>query len=104
MPFRSASWLRGDGVTRYHLPVGFHNGATKFPHSSLWRNPGGRNLLRHCLAGKTLKPFAYAAVDESDFKDRNRVNVLVRLSTLEGAAAEAPSDTLAHTQPIARSQ
>lgn len=83
VPFRSASWLRGNQVTRFHVPVGFHSGAKRFPHSSLWRNPGGRNLLRHLLAGESLKPFVYAAVDTTDFKNRNRVNVRVRLSTLD---------------------
>ena len=82
VPFRSASWLRGDGVSQYHVPVGFHRGAQRFPHSSLWRNPGGRNLLRHLLRGYALTPFVYAAVDTSDFKNRSARSVRVRLSTL----------------------
>jgi len=83
VPYRSASWLRGDLVTQFHVPIGFFSGATRFPHSSLWRNPGGRNLLQHLLGNEELKPFVYAAVDEDDFRNRDRVNVRVRLSTLD---------------------
>jgi hypothetical protein len=67
------------------VPVGYHRGAKKFPHSSLWRNPGGRNLLDHLLGGKELKPFVYAAVDSTDFERRGRSPVRVRLSMLDSA-------------------
>jgi len=82
-PFRSASWLRGADVSRYHLPVGYHRGAKKFSHSSLWRNPGGRNLLAHFLTGKKLKPFVYSAVDKTDFERKGRSPVKVRISALD---------------------
>lgn len=82
-PFRSASWLRGAGVTRYHVPVGYHRGAKRFPHSSLWRNPGGRNLLAHLLSGKKLMPFVYAAVDTRDFERKGQSPVRVRVSVLD---------------------
>lgn len=77
--------LRGPGVTRFHLPVGHLRGAKRRPHNSLWRNPGGRNLLEHLLDGKPLKTFIYAAVDKADFKGKTRKRVRVRVSALDSA-------------------
>jgi hypothetical protein len=86
VPYRSASWLRGADVVTYHLPVGYHSGATQRKHSSLWRNPGGRNLLEHLLGGEGLTPFVYAAVDETDFARPSQAQVRVRISALDDSA------------------
>ncbi len=82
-PWRSASWLRGDHVTTYHVPVGYHRGAKKYPHSSLWRNPGGRNLLDHFLGGDDLKSFVYAAVAAPDFAAKTKARARVWISALD---------------------
>ncbi len=77
IPRVSAAWLRGPEVNTYHVPVGIVPRATKHPHSTLWRNPGGRNLLRHFVGGKPLAPFLYATVDDSDFFSGDTVRVRV---------------------------
>ncbi|MEE8522433.1 MAG: hypothetical protein V3T72_00760, partial [Thermoanaerobaculia bacterium] len=82
VPRRSAAWLRGPQVKTYHVPVGIVPTAKVHPHKALWRNPGGRNLLRHHLAGKALEPFLYGAVDESDFQ--SGASVRLRLVALDG--------------------
>lgn len=91
VPLVSADWLDGPDVTRYHLPVGFYPGNNKNPHSSLWRNPGGRNLLRHLLDGQPLKPFVYAAVDIEDHGNPRAPHVRVHMSTLDAAGQPLPS-------------
>ncbi len=75
VPRVSAAWLRGPEVNTYHVPVGIVPGATKHPHGVLWRNPGGRNLLRHFVGGRPLEPFLYGAVDDSDFFGGNSVRL-----------------------------
>ena len=91
IPFVSADWIDGPDVTRYHLPVGFYPGNNKNPHSSLWRNPGGRNLLRHLLGGEALKPFVYAAVDIEDHGAPKVRHVRVHMSTLDAAGQPLPT-------------
>ena len=100
VPYRSASWLRGADVTTYHLPVGFHSGATQRKHSSLWRNPGGRNLLHHLLVGEALTPFVYTAVDEDDFGDLGADRVRVRISALRDDGAPIPQLSLRSTDLV----
>ncbi len=84
VPRVSADWLRGPDVNTYHVPVGFDPGAKLNPHSVLWRNPGGRNLLCHLVGGQPLKPFLYGAVDDQDFGDDGD-SVRVRLVALDAA-------------------
>ncbi len=80
VPRVSAAWLRGAAVNTYHVPVGMDSAARRSPHSTLWRNPGGRNLLRHLLGGKAMQPFLYGAIDDEDFQ--GRPNVRLRLVAL----------------------
>ena len=91
VPYRSAWWLRGADVTSYHLPVGFYPGNKTNFHTSIWGNPGGRNLLRHLLGGAPLEPFVYAAVDVEDGRSPNKAHVRVRLSTLDAAGGPLPN-------------
>lgn len=90
IPYRSAWWLRGADVTSFHLPVGFYPGNKNNPHSSLWRNPGGRNLLRHLLGARPLEPFVYAALDTEQARNAGAPSVMVRLSTLDAQGAPLP--------------
>ena len=83
VPRVSASWLRGADVNTYHVPVGRDHGGKTHPHSTLWRNPGGRNLLRHLLGGLPLTPFVYGAVDAEDALRTSVPNVRVRLVALD---------------------
>lgn len=65
VPRRSAAWLEGGGagdVKTYHLPVGVLSNSRTRTHTSLWFNPGGRNLLSHLLKGDALEPFTYLAL------------------------------------------
>ncbi|MCI0636595.1 MAG: hypothetical protein L0206_22145, partial [Actinobacteria bacterium] len=88
-PRRSAAWLQPGGnvrVATYHLPVGWLSDLKKHFHATLWRNPGGRNLLRHHLGGAPLEPFAYAALDSRDSgPDSDSVEVRVRAVALDAA-------------------
>ena len=84
VPRVSADWLRGTDVNTYHVPVGRDHGGKTNPHSTLWRNPGGRNLLRHLLGGLPLAPFLYGAVDAEDALRTSVPNVRVRLVALDG--------------------
>jgi len=83
VPRVSANWLRGADVMTYHVPVGRDHGGKTNPHSTLWRNPGGRNLLRHLLGGLPLAPFVYGAVDAEDALRTSVPNVRVRLVALD---------------------
>lgn len=83
VPRVSADWLRGTDVNTYHVPVGRDHGGKTNPHSTLWRNPGGRNLLRHLLGGLPLSPFLYGAVDAEDALRTSVPNVRVRLVALD---------------------
>ena len=86
VPRVSADWLRGTDVSTYHVPVGRDHGGKTNPHSTLWRNPGGRNLLRHLLSGLPLAPFVYGAVDAEDALRTSVANVRVRLVALDPEA------------------
>ena len=83
VPRVSADWLRGTDVATYHVPVGRDHGGKTNPHSTLWRNPGGRNLLRHLLRGQALKPFVYGGVDAEDALRTSVPKVRVRLVALD---------------------
>ena len=83
VPRVSADWLRGQNVATYHVPVGRDHGGKTNPHSTLWRNPGGRNLLRHLLGELPWAPFAYGAVDAEDALRTSVPNVRVRLVALD---------------------
>jgi len=83
VPRVSANWLRGAEVSTYHVPVGRDHGGKTNPHSTLWRNPGGRNLLRHLLGGLPLAPFVYGAVDAEDALRTSVRDVRVRLVALD---------------------
>lgn len=83
VPRVSADWLRGPDVATYHVPVGRDHGGKTNPHSTLWRNPGGRNLLRHLLGGLPLTPFVYGAVDAEDAMRTSVPKVRVRLVALD---------------------
>ena len=94
VPRRSAAWLEGgDGVTvrTYHLPVGYLTTSRKHPHASLWSNPGGRDLLRHLLAGAPLPPLVHAAIDHEDSRPNGPAVVRVWVSALDAAGQRLPA-------------
>lgn len=97
VPRVSASWLRGPDVATYHVPVGRDHGGKTNPHSTLWRNPGGRNLLRHLLGGLPLAPFVYGAVDAEDALRTSVAQVRVRLVALDSAGKPLPGATVRPT-------
>lgn len=90
VPRVSANWLRGPDVDTYHVPVGRDHGGKTNPHSTLWRNPGGRNLLRHLLGGRPLEPFVYGAVDAEDALRTSVSRVRVRLVALDADGSPLP--------------
>jgi pimeloyl-ACP methyl ester carboxylesterase len=98
VPRRSAAWLRSTGnvrVTTLHLPVGWLTDSRKFPHTALWRNEGGRAVLRHLLAGEALPPLVYAALDAGDASFGSTANsVRVRVQALDTAGAPLPGATV----------
>lgn len=102
VPFASASWLKGDRVTSFHVPIGALKQVTMSNqrHSALWRNPGARALLAHHLAGRPFEAFAYAAVDWSHKVDPGAERVRTRYvmqapdgSPLPGASPRVRTST-----------
>jgi len=97
-PRRSVAWLQPDAsvnVTTYHVPVGWLPETRSFPHATLWRNPGGRNLLRHLLGSAPLEPFAYAALDSGDTNaGSSATHVRVRAVALDGTGGPLPGARL----------
>jgi hypothetical protein len=97
-PRRSAAWLQpaaGVLVTTYHLPVGWLPETRAFPHATLWRNPGGRNLLRHLLGGAPIDPFVYAALDSGDTNAGSpKTRVGVRAVALDATGRPLPGARL----------
>ncbi len=83
IPRLSADWISGGAVSTFHVPVGVDHGGKRNPHLTLWRNPGGKNLLNHLLGDQALEPFVYGAVDEVDFVGGNMVRM--RLVALDSA-------------------
>jgi hypothetical protein len=84
IPRLSADWISGAEVSTFHVPVGVDPGGKRNPHLTLWRNPGGKNLLNHLLGGKPLEDFVYGAVDEVDFVSGNLVRVRVAALDVDG--------------------
>ena len=84
IPRLSANWISGDEVSTFHVPVGVDHGGKRNPHLTLWRNPGGKNLLNHLLGGHALEPFVYGAVDEADFVGGNLVRMRLAALDAEG--------------------
>jgi hypothetical protein len=104
-PRRSVTWLQGDGVKTFLVPVGhYEDSQIERVHITLWQNRPVRDLLSFWLAGSDWLPYTYAAVDSGDAID-DVPNVRVRLVALDaqgkplaGAYAQAldlnpPSDT-----------
>lgn len=93
VPRRSAAWLAsGDpvNVRTYHVPVGRLPSTRNQPHSSLWSNPGGINLLEHlCGNQPSLAPFCYAAIDGDDAV-AGQPSVRVRLVALAADGSPLP--------------
>lgn len=85
VPLGSAAWLQGN-VTTLMIPIGGYPRSGREPHSTLWRNPGGADIVRHLLRAPSLEEFAYAAVDWSDKLDPSRDTVRIRfvLQGLDG--------------------
>lgn len=98
VPRRSAAWLQPGGnvrVTTFHVPVGWLPELKTRLHTSLWRNPGGRNLLRHLLGGSPLEPFVYAALDAADIAPgSNGPSVRVRAVALDPNGRPLPGAAL----------
>jgi hypothetical protein len=80
VPLVSAGFLGGAAVETLFVPIGAYQQSkgSNRPHSSLWRNPGGRDALRHLLAGAPLDRFVYATVDWSDKVDPGAATVRLR--------------------------
>jgi hypothetical protein len=67
VPRRSAAWLSGPDVRTLELPLGIYPGlASAHRHGTLWRNPGGEDVLWHVLGEEPLPVQAHAALDPSD--------------------------------------
>jgi hypothetical protein len=94
VPRRSAAWVRpgaGPGaapVRSYHVPVGVYDSVAQRQHTSLWRTPGGRELLARELTGAAPERRLYAAADAEEANDGNAARVTVHLHAC--AADETP--------------
>ncbi len=91
VPLASAAWPRGDGFETLFIPIGATHRlpGNSRPHNVLWRNTGGREVLKHLLSDDDddrLDAFAYAAIDWSDKVDPGTGQVRVRfvLQRLDG--------------------
>jgi hypothetical protein len=91
VPRRSAAWLEGPEVSTFHVPIGRGVGGVQ-QHITLWGNAGGRNLLRHHVAGTPMEPFVYATVDRSDgVSGGDRVQVRCAANDSHGALLDGAS-------------
>ncbi|HVS16342.1 MAG TPA: hypothetical protein VMV46_20695 [Thermoanaerobaculia bacterium] len=96
VPRRSAAWIQGDGagpVHTFHVPVGVYESIEQRKHSSLWRTPGGKELLSRVLAGTPPVRRLYAAADAKESNDGNRRFVTIHLHACD--AGETPLPGLA---------
>jgi|CXWL01.1.fsa_nt_gi hypothetical protein len=67
VPRRSAAWLSGPGVRTFELPVGVFPGLDSANrHGTLWKNPGGQDVLWHVLAEELLPTQVHAVLDPGD--------------------------------------
>jgi hypothetical protein len=67
VPRRSAAWLAGPAVRTFELPLGIYPGlASAHRHGTLWRNPGGEDVLWHVLGEEALPVQVHAALDPGD--------------------------------------
>lgn len=67
VPRRSASWLTGPAVKTFELPIGVFPGLDAVNrHGTLWKNPGGEDVLWHLLSGEPLPVQVHAALDGGD--------------------------------------
>lgn len=67
VPRRSAAWLTGPEVRTLELPLGIYPGlASAHRHGTLWRNPGGEDVLWHVLGDELLPVQVHAALDPGD--------------------------------------
>lgn len=80
VPLVSADFLHGAAVETLFLPIGGYQESqgSNRSHSSLWRNPGGRDALHHVLTGAPLDRFVYATVDWSDKVNPGAATVRLR--------------------------
>jgi hypothetical protein len=91
---RSAAWIAGGGgvgVKTYHLPVGYLSNSRKRTHTSLWMNPGARDLLAQLLRGETLPPFTHAALDAEALRSDGPDRVRVRAVALDAGGEPLPN-------------
>jgi len=67
VPRRSASWLAGQDVQTFVVPVGnTTDSQIERLHIALWENRAAQDLLGSLLAGRPRPPYTYAAVDAGD--------------------------------------
>lgn len=102
IPFISANWIEGANVTKYCFPIGAYPKpeAWQQKHGTLWRNPGGRQLIHHLFKGAALQPFTYAAVDWGDSGDANAAAVRIRFVLLDTAGAPLPGGHIRVTKTL----
>lgn len=107
-PFRSAMWLRGNGdgmnVKAFQMPVGLVAGRkpSVSPHSRLWSNPGGSDLLRHYLVEEPLDAaFCHAALDDEDINEADPETLRLRAvaQDLDGSSLD---DVVIQSRPKGR--
>lgn len=85
VPRRSSAWIRrgaapdAAAVRSRHVPVGVYDSVAQRKHSSLWRTPGGRELLAQELTGAPATRRLYAAADAAEANDQARPEVTVHL-------------------------
>jgi hypothetical protein len=95
VPRRSAAWLAGPTVRTFELPLGFYPGHyLTSRHDSLWKNPGGQDLLWTLLADEPWRPFVHLAFDDGDV---NSFAAILRLRLValdrDGAPLASPRVT-----------
>ncbi|MGE5234132.1 MAG: lipase/acyltransferase domain-containing protein [Acidobacteriota bacterium] len=95
VPLASASWLRGDGVRTFHLPIGVYPvDAIPHPHDGLWSSPPVLEILDQVLLDKPPEPFVCAAADGDQAVDPESV------LTIRFSAADAHGEPLADAQVV----
>lgn len=90
VPLGSATWLRGEGVRHFALPVGLYEGGF-LPryHGQLWDTPPARGILASVLTDAPLPPLLCAALDNEAVLDQAR-RVAVRVAALDAEGRPLP--------------
>lgn len=100
VPRRSVAWIgQGPGqgaasVRTYHVPVGVYESVQQRRHSSLWRTPGGRELLARELTGATPERRLYAAADAEEANDPAEPHLTIHVHACDANETPLPGITV----------